>query len=289
MKTPSDPLAEALRGALDEPATAADDAMVQRAIAGAAATLATGAATAGTAAANTSKLSAAKVAGVRLLYPLAAAASVATVGGAIWLATHGPREAPAPLTAAVSVAIPASVAAPPAEREEPRPVDSLSVSVDELPAAPGASARKRAPDVAVAPARSAEELFREANAERRSGGTKRAEELYRTLLSTHPTAPESRATRVSLGRLLLEQKGDARGALAQFDAYLQGAGDETLDEEARVGRALAFEKLGNGAEERRAWRELMQHHPGSLQAARAKRRLETLGAASSDGAAPGAD
>lgn len=294
MKTPSDPLAEALRSALDEPASPADEATVQRAIASATQALVVGAA-ATSAAAATGKLSAIKVAGVRLLYPLAAAASVATVGGVIWLATHDPRprEAPVPVPVPVPVAAAVSVAvteaAPAATAEEPRPADSPTLSVDELPSAPGAAsarARERATQGPITPARTAEELFREANAERRSGGIKRAEELYRALLAVYPSAPESRATRVSLGRLLLDQKGDARGALAQFDAYLQGSGDETLDEEARVGRALAFEKLGDGAEERRAWQELMQHHPGSLQSARAKRRLEALGAGSAGSASP---
>lgn len=151
-------------------------------------------------------------------------------------------------------------------------------SVHDLPTAatPVVSAEKNRPGTAAAPTEStAAELFRDANAERRAGNVARAAELYRALQNRFPESPETHASRVSLGRLLLERQGDATGALAQFDAYLR-SGDSTLAEEARVGRALAFERLGRAGDERGAWEELLAQHPNSLHAARARKRLDAL-------------
>jgi TolA-binding protein len=124
---------------------------------------------------------------------------------------------------------------------------------------------------------SAAEMFTLANAERRAGDAERAMELYKTLIKHHPEAAESQAARVSLGRLLLDKRGDAAGALAQFDAYLaNAAGDGALSEEARVGRATALQRLGRAADEKRAWEELLQHHPQSVHAGRARERLDAI-------------
>ena len=52
--------------------------------------------------------------------------------------------------------------------------------------------------------------------------------------------------------------------------------DGTLAEEARVGRALALQKLGRRAEEREAWTQLLLRHPHSVQEERARARLQEL-------------
>jgi hypothetical protein len=77
--------------------------------------------------------------------------------------------------------------------------------------------------------------------------------------------------------LLLDRRGDTAGALAQFDAYLRSSSsDRALAEEARLGRALVFQRQGRQEEERRAWHELLERHPDSLYASRARERLRAL-------------
>ena len=123
----------------------------------------------------------------------------------------------------------------------------------------------------------AAELFRDANAERRAGHIDKATDLYKALQKRYPDAPETQASRVSLGRLLLDRQGNAAGALAQFDAYLAEAPADggTLAEEARVGRALAFDKLGRKTDERRAGKS-SSRGTQSLHSARAHERLGVL-------------
>jgi len=81
---------------------------------------------------------------------------------------------------------------------------------------------------------------------------------------------------VSLGRLLLDRRGDARGALREFDAYLRAAPRGSLAQEALLGRALAQRRLGREDAERAAWEALLQRYPGSIHAPRARGRLTEL-------------
>jgi len=130
--------------------------------------------------------------------------------------------------------------------------------------------------VVAASAPTAADLFARANEARRSGNELGAVDLYRELLATFPGSREATATRVTLGRLLLDRIGDAGGSLALFDAYLAGSPAGTLAEEARVGRALALGRLGRSAEERAAWEDLLARHPDSVHAPRARARLDAL-------------
>jgi hypothetical protein len=122
----------------------------------------------------------------------------------------------------------------------------------------------------IAPAPSAEDLFARANSARRAGNVEQALALYRELQKRSPKSREALASRAVVGRLLLD-RGDARGALPEFDAYLASGG--TLSEEALAGRALALERLGRSGEERVAWRTLLERHPSTLHRAHAEERL----------------
>jgi len=212
---------------------------------------------------------------LRFAIPLAAAfaASVALAAFAV-----SRREAPPHRDEPAHLQVPTAPATTPtgATLPTPTPETTASISVSDLP-----NARVATSASAPAPPRiesSAADLFRDANQERRSGDVGKAVTLYRTLLDRHPDSPEAQASHVSLGRLLLDRRGDATGALAEFDAYLKGsAKDGALAEEARLGRALALEKLGQKAEERKAWEELLARHPQSLHAGRARERLDALG------------
>jgi tetratricopeptide (TPR) repeat protein len=290
MTTQRDPLAESFRAALDlESAedTSRDDAAllaraIDRAMASAAAPVAP--VVVPPAAASTGSLralSSARSARVRMLrYALpAAAALVASIAmAAVYIQyrsspspdmTHAPQERTAPAERPLASPSPA----PPAASEA-----APTISVMDLPsAAPSGSAYAARPGPHSAPLASASELFRDANASRRAGEVDKAVELYGALVSQFPDTPEAHAARVSLGRLLLDRRGDAAGALAQFDAYLKASSsDRALAEEARLGRALVFQRQGRQEEERRAWDELLERHPDSLYASRARERLHAL-------------
>ena len=86
---------------------------------------------------------------------------------------------------------------------------------------------------------------------------------------------EERTASVLLGQLTLE-RGQPADALARFEGYLGTDPDGALAEEARLGRALALEQLGQRDDARRAWQDLLQKHPRSLHARRARARLESL-------------
>lgn len=123
----------------------------------------------------------------------------------------------------------------------------------------------------------ATELFALANQARLRGSDDEALTLYRELSQRFPASREAIASRVVFGRLLLDSRRDAREALALFDGYLASSPEGTLAEEALVGRALSFERLGDTAGERDAWRTLIEKRPGSVHVDRARTRLRALG------------
>jgi outer membrane protein assembly factor BamD (BamD/ComL family) len=143
------------------------------------------------------------------------------------------------------------------------------------PSTPEKPASTAAPSVE--PVLSAAELFARANDARRNGDPHDAVRLYRELQRLHPKSAEAITSHVTLGRLLLDRLDDAAGARKELAAYVAAAPMGTLDEEARVGLALAAAKLGDAAGERAAWQDLLAKHPDSVQADRAKKRLGELG------------
>ncbi len=167
---------------------------------------------------------------------------------------------------------PASKREAPAPTQAPAPTPSAAPapSPDEGAAAPQ---RLKTAPVAVAPA-SASELYRGANDARRAGRTSDAVRGYRDLQRRFPDSSEAKASRVSLGGLLL-RGGSASEALAQFNAYLE-SGSGQLAAEALFGRGRALQALGRSAEERENLERLLEQYPNSAYATHAKRRLDEL-------------
>ena len=261
MTTPPDPLADKLREALEEDAASDDDAaLLARAIDGAASRLAQARVVSLAPRRRTSRT-------VRIALPLAAAFAAATALAAIYAGKISTEPTPSPA--------PAPSTPPPHEQVSPKPTaaapqETATISVTDLPNAPPVLQTTMTTQPDLGPA----ELFKLANAERRAGDVEHAIDLYKTLIKRHPDAAESQASHVTLGSLL-EKRGDAAGALAQFDAYLaKASGDGALSEEARVGRATALQRLGRAQEEKKAWEALLQHHPQTVHAARARERLD---------------
>ncbi len=118
-------------------------------------------------------------------------------------------------------------------------------------------------------------LFDGAAAARTAGDYDRALQLYRDLQDRFPKSDEARASRAIVGRLLLDT-GEAEAALADYDEYLADGG-APLTEEAMVGRAQAYRRLGRQAAERDAWAALLLEFPGSHHANHARARLQSLG------------
>ena len=118
-------------------------------------------------------------------------------------------------------------------------------------------------------------LFAQALALRAEGKVDAAIAAHLRLQRLYPTARETSLSFALAGRLLLE-KGASEQALAQFNQYLARPGD--VAEEALVGRATALGQMGRAAAEAAAWRQVLESHPGSIYAARAKARLAALAA-----------
>lgn len=202
----------------------------------------------------------------RRRWPLILVAAALLVGAAA--AARLVRTAPpAPVTTAATAPEPTAAAAvvAPTPAPEPGPEPEPASSV-EPPGKPAPSAVPAAP--------SAADLFARANAARRAKRDAEAVRLYRELQQRYPDSREARASRVTLGQLLLDRT-DAKEALGEFDGYLSKSGGP-VSEEALVGRARALDKLGKRAEARAAWQELLKRYPGSVHAAEARTRLGAL-------------
>jgi TolA-binding protein len=110
---------------------------------------------------------------------------------------------------------------------------------------------------------------------RRAGWLSEAQQAYGELVTRFAGSREERTASVLLGQLTLE-RGQLADALARFEGYLGTDPGGALAEEARLGRALALEQLGHRDDARQAWQDLLQKHPRSLHAGRARARLESL-------------
>jgi hypothetical protein len=211
-----------------------------------------------------------------------AVGGLASVAAAATVVILRPPEAPAPPVTAA----PAPPSASPAKAGEPRKATAPEPAL-ELPNDKPLSERTPAPKpTAVEPSAveppSASALFSRANQARRDGKVAEAVRLYRTLQERHSGTSEELVSRVSLGRLLLDTSGDSRGALVQFNSYLASPGGGALRESAMVGRAIALGRMGRTAEERAAWKALLEAWPKSTHQKRARARLAELDG--SDGA-----
>ncbi|RLB47098.1 MAG: hypothetical protein DRI90_26695 [Deltaproteobacteria bacterium] len=120
-------------------------------------------------------------------------------------------------------------------------------------------------------------LFDQAATARARGDYDQALTLYRELQRRFPGSAEARTSRAIVARLLLDT-GDAEAALADYGEYLADGG-APLTEEAMVGQARAYQRLGRTDEERAAWQALLSRFPKSMHGAHARARLQALAGA----------
>jgi hypothetical protein len=210
----------------------------------------------------------ASAAAIGLLVLAASGAAAAFFRGALqWPFVNTASEAPAPAMVSPLHARRTKPAAPPPSQPAPTlaaPAELATAPQLESPAA----ARPRAHRSGAA------ELFHSANAARRAGEFARAERLYAELCAAYRDSAEGELARVSLGQLLLA-RGDASDAEREFRRYL-ARGRGQLVEEALVGRAQSFERLGSARAERENLRRLLADFPRSVYAAQARARLAAL-------------
>ena len=185
-------------------------------------------------------------------------------------ATFAPprRRSPAP-SAVAAGGVPA-----PSSSRAASPGPSAPVTVEESPL-PAVDPSPLDRPASAPPPASASRLFADVAQARRAGWMSEAHQAYGALATRFAGSREERTASVLLGQLTLE-RGEPTDALARFEGYLGTDPGGALAEEARLGRALALEQLGHRDDARRAWQELLQKHPRSLHAARARARLESL-------------
>jgi len=120
------------------------------------------------------------------------------------------------------------------------------------------------------------ELLITAQGLRSSGDYQRAAAAYEDLATRFPASAEGRAALVSAGTINLERLGRPSRALLCFDRYLASVKRGTLAQEAALGRAQAFQAMGDRQKETAALEQFLARFPGAIQAARVERRLEEL-------------
>jgi hypothetical protein len=212
-------------------------------------------------------------------YMLAAAAilvSMAAIAAeypTIQRAWGGRNSSGEPSTAGTAPPLTSTVAEPVEETPVPSPPTDLDDHRVEPPPARGST--PSAQIIGSVPGGSgptARDLFTSANLARRHNDGSRASSLYRELQRRYPTSVEALVSRVSFGRILLDNLGDPAGALVQFDGYLGQTAHVALAEEALFGRAMSLSRLGRLDAERDTWRTLLARYPSSIYAERARVR-----------------
>ncbi|MCA9552149.1 MAG: tetratricopeptide repeat protein, partial [Myxococcales bacterium] len=121
---------------------------------------------------------------------------------------------------------------------------------------------------------SADALLDEASRLRGQGRWAEAEVAYQRLIDAHPAHRAAYVARISAASLDLDHLARSARARDRYQAALTQGGP--LDAEARWGLARAHRALGDAGAEVEALQALLQHHPKSAHAARARQRLEAL-------------
>lgn len=198
----------------------------------------------------------------------ATAAAVMLVAGAATAAMvlQGPAEDPSESETAPAAGDPDIE-----EPSFPQPVEIHSEGVDEESVPQ--RRRRRAPE------RSPDDLLQEANRLRGQRRWGDAERTYLEVTSAYPGTHAAYVAQVAAANIRLERLNRAGPAARLFRAAIRSGGP--LDPEARDGLARALHRTGDRSGERRALEGLLERHPRSAYASRARARLAELEAAAS--------
>jgi hypothetical protein len=202
---------------------------------------------------------------VRLLVPAAVGLLLLGVASAALWPRHKTVSVKAPAAAFEAASTPRSQA-PSFAPSSPDPATVVEEPQPGAPVAPRGGAAHE-------PARSAAELFARGLELRDQGSSNAAIATWRKLQRLYPESRESRLSFALAGSLQLS-RGLPREALAMFDRHLQAKGE--ANEEARAGRAAAFQALNQSTDEQSAWEALLREFPGTVYRKRAEERLRVL-------------
>ncbi|MBN2670169.1 MAG: FecR domain-containing protein [Deltaproteobacteria bacterium] len=123
-----------------------------------------------------------------------------------------------------------------------------------------------------------ENLLRRAHALRLEGNWRGAAKIYQRLCREYPNSNEAVTSLVSLGQIQLRNLSKPKAALSSFDRYLKKGGQKDLAREALDGKAQAYRAMGKRTQEISVLEQVIAQFPSSVQARRAKERLQTLNA-----------
>ncbi|MAQ17621.1 MAG: hypothetical protein CMN30_22845 [Sandaracinus sp.] len=199
------------------------------------------------------------------LWAAAAAVLFVAGGAAAALIVGGPDEPPAPV-AETSPEEPLAPRSFPA----PVPIHPLPGEVEEEADAVEPRAPRRRERASASP----DDLLREANTLRGARRWGDAERTYLEVTSAYPGTHAAYVAQVAAGGIRLERLGNAAGAARLYRAAIRAGGP--LDPEARDGLARALRAQGDRVGERRALEALLERHPQSAYANRARQRLDAL-------------
>jgi len=161
----------------------------------------------------------------------------------------------------------------PVATRTPNPRNRAAAPVAQTP--PELPPSMQEPTPPVAP--TARSLAQRARQQRSARNWQGAAATFTELIRRYPTSGWARTARVSLGLILLERLGNARGALAQFSAYLASTSVGALAQEASYGRIRALRRLGRRADEIQKLRSFLRLYPQAIQGSNVRRRLQKLG------------
>lgn len=99
---------------------------------------------------------------------------------------------------------------------------------------------------------------------------------YREVVKSYSRHPESAAVLISLGKIELRHLNQPDKALARFRSYLQTLPNGPLAEEALIGKAEAYRRLGMEAKERDTLRTFLDRFPDSSLSGKARGRLSQI-------------
>lgn len=124
-----------------------------------------------------------------------------------------------------------------------------------------------------------EDLLQKANHLRAEGHFAEARDTYAQVYERHPHALSAYVAEIAAASIELEHLGRPALAKSLFERAIRAEPDGALDIEARQGLALSLRDLGDSRAETTVLRALLDAHPRSPAAARARLRLRELGAA----------
>lgn len=126
------------------------------------------------------------------------------------------------------------------------------------------------------------ELLEEARTAKREKAWEQAVSAYLLAGQLYGTSPMGACAYVTAGTIQLERLNSPSASLKSFEKYIE-QGDETLRQEALLGKARALGQMGKSREELQTLTMFIQAFPDSFHARRVQARMDALQTSGADG------